>query len=80
MDLYAHMPSMACCRLEPTALSFLADHRRTIDVTSVSTAGHEHHERIDTMLDGLPVLADMLDERPRPARFEDRYRTPSTRP
>ena len=44
-------------------------------MTSVSTAGHEHHERINTMLDGLPVLADMLDERPRPARFEDRYRT-----
>ncbi len=44
-------------------------------MTSVTTAGHEHHERINTMLDGLPVLADMLDERPRPARFEDRYRT-----
>jgi len=44
-------------------------------VTSVTAAGHEHHERINTMLDGLPVLADMLDERPRPARFEDRYRT-----
>lgn len=44
-------------------------------MTSVSIAGHEHHERINTMLDGLPVLAGMLDERPRPARFEDRYRT-----
>ena len=44
-------------------------------MTSVTTAGHEHHERINTMLDGLPALADMLDERPRPARFEDRYRT-----
>jgi len=44
-------------------------------VTSVTTAGHEHHERINTMLDGLPALADMLDERPRPARFEDRYHT-----
>ena len=44
-------------------------------MTSVTTAGHEHHERINTMLDGLPALADMLDERPRPARFEDRYHT-----
>ena len=42
-------------------------------MTSVSMAGHEHHERIHTMLDGLPALADMLDERPRPARFEERY-------
>jgi len=42
-------------------------------VTTVTIAGHEHHERINTMLDGLPVLADMLDERPRPARFEDRF-------
>jgi iron-sulfur cluster repair protein YtfE (RIC family) len=47
-------------------------------VTSVSTAGHEHHERIHTMLDGLPALADMLDVRPRPTRFEDRYRTVCT--
>jgi hypothetical protein len=44
-------------------------------VTSVTTAGHEHHERINTILDGLPALADMLDERPRPGRFEERYRT-----
>ena len=44
-------------------------------MTSVTVAGHEHHERIDTMLDGLPALADMLDERPRPPRFEDRYET-----
>jgi len=44
-------------------------------VTTVSAAGHEHHERLKTMLDGLPALADMLDERPRPARFEDRFRT-----
>ena len=36
-------------------------------------AGHEHHERIHAMLDGLPELADMLDERPRPADFEARY-------
>jgi iron-sulfur cluster repair protein YtfE (RIC family) len=36
-------------------------------------AGHEHHERITAMLDGLPALADMLDERPRPARFEERF-------
>ncbi len=44
-------------------------------LTSVSMAGHEHHERIITMLDGLPALADMLDERPRPARFEERFRS-----
>jgi hypothetical protein len=42
-------------------------------VTSVTMAGHEHHARIETMLDGLPALADMLDERPRPARFEARF-------
>jgi hypothetical protein len=42
-------------------------------VTSVTSAGHEHHERIIAMLDGLPALADMLDERPRPARFEERF-------
>jgi iron-sulfur cluster repair protein YtfE (RIC family) len=44
-------------------------------LTSVSIAGHQHHERINTMLDGLPALADMLDERPLPARFTDRYGT-----
>ena len=44
-------------------------------LTSVSMTGHEHHERINTMLDGLPALADMLDERPRSPRFEDRYTT-----
>lgn len=42
-------------------------------MTSVSHAGHEHHERIDAALDGLPVLTDMLDERPRPDGFETRY-------
>lgn len=42
-------------------------------MTSVTTAGHEHHARIITMLDGLPTLADMLDQRPRPARFESRF-------
>ncbi len=42
-------------------------------MTSVSMAGHEQHERIHAMLDGLPELADMLDERPRPATFEARY-------
>ncbi len=42
-------------------------------MTSVTSAGHEHHERINTMLDGLPALADMLDERPLPPRFEDHY-------
>jgi iron-sulfur cluster repair protein YtfE (RIC family) len=44
-------------------------------VTSVVAVGHEHHERINTMLDGLPALADMLDERPRPTRFESRFKT-----
>jgi iron-sulfur cluster repair protein YtfE (RIC family) len=44
-------------------------------VTSVSIAGHEHHARLATMLDGLPALAEMLDERPRPPRFEERFRT-----
>lgn len=42
-------------------------------MTSVTIAGHEHHERINTMVDGLPALADMLDQRPRPARFEERF-------
>ena len=42
-------------------------------MTSVIKAGHEHHARIIAMLDGLPALADMLDERPRPARFEERF-------
>ena len=44
-------------------------------MTSVATAGHEHHERIIAMLDGLPALADMLDERPRPSRFDERFRS-----
>jgi hypothetical protein len=47
--------------------------RRTTDVTSVTGAGHGHHERITTMLDGLPALADMLAQQPRPQRFEARY-------
>ena len=42
-------------------------------MTTVTTTGHEHHQRIIAMLDGLPTLADMLDERPRPARFEERF-------
>ena len=42
-------------------------------MTSVTMAGHEHHERILAMIDGLPALADMLDQRPRPARFEERF-------
>ncbi len=42
-------------------------------VTSVARTGHEHHARIIAMLDGLPTLADMLGERPRPARFEQRF-------
>ncbi len=44
-------------------------------MTAVTHAGHEHHERINTMIDGLPALAGLLDERPRPARFEERYAT-----
>lgn len=42
-------------------------------MTSVSHAGHEHHERIDAALDGMPVLADMLDERPQPDALGTRY-------
>jgi iron-sulfur cluster repair protein YtfE (RIC family) len=42
-------------------------------LTSVTTAGHQHHARISAALDGLPALADMLDARPRPAEFEPRY-------
>ena len=42
-------------------------------MTSVSMAGHQHHARISTALDQMPALADMLDERPRPAAFEARY-------
>lgn len=42
-------------------------------MTSVTTAGHQHHARISAALDGLPALADMLDARPRPAEFEPRY-------
>ena len=44
-------------------------------MTSVASASHEHHERLLAMLDGLPGLAAMLDEQPRPARFEERFRT-----
>lgn len=40
---------------------------------SVSKAGHEHHERIHAMLDELPAVADMLDERPRPDAFATRF-------
>ena len=42
---------------------------------TVSSASHEHHQRLTAMLDGLPGLAAMLDEQPRPARFEERFRT-----
>ena len=42
-------------------------------MTSVSAAGHEHHERINTMLEGLRALADSLGEQPRPARFGSRF-------
>lgn len=44
-------------------------------MTSVASASHERHERLLAMLDGLPALAAMLDEQPRPARFDERFRT-----
>ena len=47
---------------------------RRFSVISVTTAGHEHHERIAAALDTLPELADMLDVRPRPDEFVTRYR------
>jgi iron-sulfur cluster repair protein YtfE (RIC family) len=52
---------------------FRGAHQEERAVTSLSHAGHEHHQRIDAALDGLPMLADMLDERPRPEAFEARY-------
>lgn len=42
-------------------------------MTAVIDAGHEHHERISAALDGLPALADMLDERPCPDDFKVRF-------
>jgi iron-sulfur cluster repair protein YtfE (RIC family) len=42
-------------------------------MTSVTTAGHEHHQRIMAMLDGIPALAGMLDERPQPTRLGERF-------
>ena len=54
-------------------VSLAGQHEEVTDLTSVAHAGHEHHERIDTALDGLPLLADMLDERPRPDAFGARY-------
>ena len=42
-------------------------------MTAVIDTGHEHHERISEMLDRLPVLAEMLDESPRPAAFEQDF-------
>jgi hypothetical protein len=57
-----------------TLAAIVRQQRRTRDVTSVSMAGHEHHARISAVLDRLPQLADMLDERPRPEAFEARYR------
>ena len=44
-------------------------------MATVSSASHEHHERLTAMLDGLPALAAMLDEQPRSPRFEERFRT-----
>jgi hypothetical protein len=42
-------------------------------LTAVIDAGHEHHERIAAALDGLPILANMIDQRPRPEEFEARF-------
>jgi iron-sulfur cluster repair protein YtfE (RIC family) len=36
----------------------------------MTSAGHQHHERIEVELDRLPALADMLREPVRPAGFE----------
>ncbi len=35
--------------------------------------GHEHHERIRKHVDRLPALADMLEQRPVPAEFAERF-------
>ena len=35
--------------------------------------GHEHHERIRQHIDRLPELADMLEQRPVPAEFQQRF-------
>jgi iron-sulfur cluster repair protein YtfE (RIC family) len=37
--------------------------------------GHEHHERIRQHIDRLPELADMLEQRPVPAEFQQRFTT-----
>jgi len=37
--------------------------------------GHEHHERIRQHIDRLPELADMLEQRPVPADFRQRFTT-----
>lgn len=47
-------------------------------MTSVADASHEHHERLLAVLDGLPALAAMLDEQPRPPRLDERFRTIET--
>ncbi len=62
-----------CSGVGGRRVSFARKHQEVTDLTSVSHVGHEHHERIDATLDGLPVLADMLDERPRPVAFGARY-------
>lgn len=35
--------------------------------------GHEHHQRIREHVDRLPALADMLEQRPVPAEFGERF-------
>ncbi len=37
--------------------------------------GHEHHERIRQHIDRLPELADMLEQRPMPVEFRQRFTT-----
>lgn len=39
-------------------------------MTSMTSAGHQHHERIEVELDRLPALADLLREPTRPDGFE----------
>ncbi|MGD8485832.1 MAG: hemerythrin domain-containing protein [Chloroflexota bacterium] len=42
-------------------------------MTPIAQAGHEHHERIREHVDRLPALADMLEERPVPPEFSERF-------
>ena len=40
---------------------------------SLPAAGHEHHQHIRDHVDRLPALADMLEERPVPPEFAERF-------